>query len=65
MNKTDKILNYIDHHMQYDKWYNVKSEEQKQSLLQLMQANFLPDCEFNNDYTKFRKVEAVSETFLT
>jgi hypothetical protein len=51
--------------MQYDKWYNVKSEQQKQTLKELMQADFLPDCEFNNNYTKFRKVKMANDIFLT
>ena len=50
--------------MSFDTWYNVKSEAQKQAIIELFDAGFIPDCEFNADYTKFRKVKIAYEMFV-
>jgi len=59
-----KILNWIDQDMKFDKWYKVKSKEQIQTIKDLIQANFLPDCIFNHDYTKFKKSKDDYEEYL-
>jgi len=59
-----KILNKIDNEMQFVKWYNIKTVEQKETLKDLMQAGFLPDCIFNKDYTKFKKSKEDYEEYL-
>ena len=60
----EKILNWIDQEMKFDKWYIVKSEEQITAIKELMDAKFLPDCIFNHDYTKFKKSKAIYEQYL-
>ena len=55
MNKLIKIYNWIDKEMLFDGWYEVKTEEQKQSIIQIMDAGLIPDCEFKSDYSEFRK----------
>ncbi|NOZ36020.1 MAG: hypothetical protein GXO80_12070 [Chlorobi bacterium] len=60
----EKILEWIDKEMKFDKWYNVKSEEQIKAIKELMDAKFLPDCVFNEDYTKFKKSKAGYDMFL-
>ena len=60
----EKTLNWIDQEMKFDKWYTVKSEEQITAIKELMDANFLPDCIFNHDYTKFKKPKAIYEQYL-
>ena len=60
----EKILNWIDQEMKFDKWYTVKSEEQIEAIKDLMDANFLPDCIFNEDYTKFKKSKDDYEEYL-
>ena len=62
--KTTKVLTWIDTQMKFDTWYNVKTEEQKQTIINLMDADFLPDCEFNSDYTKFRKSKLANDTLF-
>ncbi len=59
-----KILNWIDKEMKFDTWYNVKSNEQTEAIKDLMDANFLPDCIFNEDYTKFKKSREDYEEYL-
>jgi len=59
-----KILNWIDQEMKFDKWYKVKSKEQIETIKDLMDSNFLPDCIFNEDYTKFKKSKADYEEYL-
>jgi hypothetical protein len=57
----EKILNWIDEDMKFDKWYNVKSDEQVEAIKDLMRAGFLPDCVFNDEFSKFKKVTAYYE----
>ncbi|MCP4179146.1 MAG: hypothetical protein GY756_15405 [bacterium] len=54
--KLREILTWIDCEMEYDIFYNVKSDKQKRSIIHLMDSGFLPDCEFSRDYLRFRKV---------
>ena len=49
------ILTWIDEEMEFDKWYNVKNDDQLEAIKDLMQAGFLPDCVFNDDFTQFKK----------
>lgn len=60
-----EILNWIDAKMPFDTWHNVESEKQKQKIIQLMDSGLIPDCEFNSDYSKFRKSETANEQFLS
>ncbi len=60
----NKIYDWIDKEMKFDQWYPVKTEEQKQFIIQIMQSGFIPDCEFNADYTEFRKSKVAYETFI-
>jgi len=60
----EKILNWIDKDMKFDTWYKVKSDEQIEAIKELMDANFLPDCIFNDDYTKFKKSKFDYEKYL-
>lgn len=55
MNKLIKIYNWIDQEMHFDKWYQVKTEEQKQAIIKIMDSGLIPDCEFKADYSEFRK----------
>lgn len=50
--------------MKFDKCYKVKLEEQIQTIEDLMNANFLPDCIFNHNYTKFKKSKDDYEEYL-
>ena len=50
--------------MEFDKWYKVKSDEQVEAIKDLIRAKFLPDCVFNEDYTKFKKSKADYEEYL-
>ena len=52
------ILTWIDEEMEFDKWYNVKNDEQLEAIKDLMQAGFLPDCVLNDDHSMFKKVKA-------
>jgi hypothetical protein len=58
------IYEWIDQEMKFDTWYPVKTEEQKQSIIQILQSGLFPDCEFNNDYTQFRKSKEAYEHFI-
>lgn len=60
----EKILTWIDKEMKFDTWYNVKSIEQKEAIKDLMDAKFLPDCIFNEDYSKFKKSKEEYEEYL-
>ena len=60
----EKTLNWIDKEMKFDTWYNVKSDEQIETIKDLMDAKFLPDCIFNEDYTKFKKSKEDYEEYL-
>ncbi len=62
--KQNKIYEWIDQEMKFDTWYPVKTEEQKQSIIQIISSGLIPDCEFNHDYTEFRKSKAAYETFI-
>ncbi len=64
MQNTLSILDKIDKNMSFDVWYNIKSDKQKEVLLKLMTAGLLPDCEFNKDYSKFRKVKTAYDKFI-
>ena len=50
--------------MSFDVWYQVKTAEQKQTIIQLIDSKLLPDCEFNSDYSKFRKTKLAYELFI-
>lgn len=54
MNYTE-ILNWIDNLITPDKWYNVTKILQQSALMNLMDWDEIPDCEFNDNKTKFRK----------
>ncbi len=54
--KLREILTWIDCEMEYDIFYNVKSDMQKKCIIRLMDSGFLPDCEFSKDYLRFRKI---------
>ena len=60
----NRIFTWIDQEMKFDTWYPVKTEEQKQSIIQIINSRLIPDCEFNTDYTEFRKSKATYETFF-
>lgn len=49
------IFTWIDTKMKYDTWYKVASEDQKTKIIQIMDSGLIPDCEFNADYSEFRK----------
>ncbi|MEN8122470.1 MAG: hypothetical protein ABFS35_19150 [Bacteroidota bacterium] len=53
---SDVIFYWIKNVMTIERWYNVTSNEQKEVIIELMDYDLIPDCEFNNDYSKFRKV---------
>jgi len=55
MTELFKIYTWIDREMKFDKWYKIESEEQKQIIQQIMDSELIPDCEFNLDYSSFRK----------
>lgn len=59
-----EILNWIDQRMPFDTWYNVESDTQKQKIIQLMDTDLIPDCEFNSDYSKFRKSKLANLYFV-
>jgi len=40
-----------------NQWYRVKSNKQKEALIDWINTGAFPDAEFNADYTKFRRVE--------
>lgn len=63
MTKLFKIYSWIDQEMKFDHWYKVESEEQKLLIHQVMDSGLIPDCEFNIDSTKFRKLKLAIETF--
>ena len=62
--QLNRILNWIDKEMNFNVWYNVNSKEQKQAIIILMDTDFIPDCEFNSDYTKFRKSRLAFDLFI-
>ena len=64
MNKLIKIYNWIDKEMYFDRWYEVKTEEQKQSIIKTMDAGRIPDCEFKADYSEFRKSKLAYEVLI-
>jgi len=54
----------LDRETEFNKWYNVKNEDQLEAIKDLMRAGFLPDCVFNEDYSMFRKSLADYEEYL-
>jgi len=64
MKKLFEIFTWIDKEMEFDKWYRVESEEQKAKIIQIMDAELIPDCEFNADYSEFRKSLFANEIII-
>jgi hypothetical protein len=64
MDKLIDIFSWIDKEMKFDTWYKVESEAQKNKIIRIMEAGLIPDCEFNADYTEFRKSKLAFETFI-
>ena len=64
MDKLIEIFSWIDKEMKFDTWYKVESEAQKNKIILIMDAGLIPDCEFNADYTEFRKLKIAFETFI-
>lgn len=57
----ENIFEWIDKEMKFDFWYKVKTEKQKNTIIKLMDSGLITDCEFNDDYTKFRKSKTANE----
>lgn len=53
--EANRILKMIDK-LKFGKWYRVKNDKQKEQLKQLFEADLLPECEFNDTMTRFRRV---------
>ncbi|MEN8123007.1 MAG: hypothetical protein ABFS35_21890 [Bacteroidota bacterium] len=53
---ADKIYKWIINSMVVEKWYKITTEGQKLSIIELIDMELIPDCEFNSDYSRFRKV---------
>ena len=49
-----RILNNVDK-MKEGKWYRVDDEEKKEAIKDMMQAGFLPDITFSEDFTKVKR----------
>ena len=64
MNELLEIFNWIDKEMKFDTWYKVESETQKNKVIQIMDTGLIPDCEFNSDYSEFRKSKLAYETII-
>jgi len=64
MNKLIEIFDWMDQEMKFDVWYKVESEEQKAKITQILDAGLISDCEFNADYSEFRKSKLAFETFI-
>ncbi len=62
MDKIIEIYYWIDKEMKFDTWYKVESEAQKNKIIRIMDAGLTPDCEFNTDYSEFRKSRLAFET---
>lgn len=64
MKSLIEILIWIDKEMKFDTWYKIESEEQKTKIHQIMDSGLIPDCEFNADYSEFRKSKLAYESFI-
>lgn len=64
MDELIEIYYWIDKEMKFDTWYKVESEAQKNKIIQIMDADIIPDCEFNADFSEFRKSKLAFETIV-
>lgn len=64
MKELIDIFEWIANDMKFDTWYQVQSETQKLKIIQLMISGLIPDCEFNSDYTQFRKCNLAFSLFF-
>ncbi len=55
-NSELKVIDWVNSQMQFEKWYTCTNDQKKQ-LLSLMTEKHIINCEFNNDYSKYRKVQ--------
>lgn len=55
--ELDIMYYFILKEMEFSTWYPVKSEKAKQLIMHLMQYDNIDNVEFNEDYSKVRKVE--------
>ncbi len=63
MKQLIEILCWIDQEMNFDTWYKVESKDQKTKIIQIMDSGLIPDCEFNADYSEFRKSKLANLLF--
>ena len=49
-----RILNNVDK-MKEGKWYKIEDKEKVEAVKDMMQAGFLPDITFSDDFTKIRR----------
>ncbi len=64
MDELIEIYYWIDKEMKFDTWYKVESEAQKNKIIQIMNTGLIPDCEFNVDFSEFRKSKLAFETIV-
>jgi hypothetical protein len=48
------IINNVDK-LKENKWYRIKSDEQREAIKDLMRAGFLPDVVLNDDHTQMKR----------